>query len=539
MADTRRTIGCVGCGSKTFGFRRGAFIALAIVTVTVSACGGSGSSATPSGVADSSNQPLSAFTHSEADVSAADVVSSTPGASPFIERLAVHVNNLSAVTSTEFIIQPKPGAQSAAIDVSYSEAALRARNYLELTTGTINVPVFGLYAGYTNQVTLQLRFQDGSVRTLTTGITTAAYSDPTGIYQQPTFIKARAAGSSLGFSFICIKSSVGSPVIIDTDGEIRWVVPDSPVATSSALQDDEFVIGDPSRPFIYRLRLDGTITSNPLPATTITNFHHNIDSTELGLLADVTTLIDGVENVETTVSQISPTGSVIKQWDMAAILSAYMQSQGDNASEFVRPGVDWFHNNSATYDPSDGNVIISSRENFVVKVDNQTGQIIWILGDPTKYWYTFPSLRAKALTLASGGLYPIGQHALSMTSDGHLMLFNDGLGSMNEPTGEPTGESRTYSAVSAYSIDTATMTARNVWNFNYGQSIYAPVCSSAYRAPAGSALIDYATADNLTQVRLVGLDSNHNVAFDFEYPTDGCDTAWNSVPIALESLAID
>jgi len=184
-------------------------------------------------------------------------------------------------------------------------------------------------------------------------------------------------------------------------------------------------------------------------------------------------------------------------------------------------------------------VIISSRENFVVKVDNQTGQIIWILGDPTKYWYTFPSLRAKALTLASGGLYPIGQHALSMTSDGHLMLFNDGLGSMNEPTGEPTGESRTYSAVSAYSIDTATMTARNVWNFNYGQSIYAPVCSSAYRAPAGSALIDYATADNLTQVRLVGLDSNHNVAFDFEYPTDGCDTAWNSVPIALESLAID
>ena len=78
---------------------------------------------------------------------------------------------------------------------------------------------------------------------------------------------------------------------------------------------------------------------------------------------------------------------------------------------FVRPGVDWFHNNSAIYDPSDDSIIVSSRENFVIKLDHKTGQIIWIFGDPTKYWYTFPSLRAKALTLAPGGLYPIGQHA--------------------------------------------------------------------------------------------------------------------------------
>ena len=91
-----------------------------------------------------------------------------------------------------------------------------------------------------------------------------------------------------------------------------------------------------------------------------------------------------------------------------------------------------------------------------------TGMIIWILGDPTKYWNTFPSLRAKALTLAPGGLYPIGQHVLSITSDGLLMLFNDGLGSLNQPASEPAGQTRTYSAVSAYSIDQASMTATEV-----------------------------------------------------------------------------
>lgn len=110
---------------------------------------------------------------------------------------------------------------------------------------------------------------------------------------------------------------------------------------------------------------------------------------------------------------------MLNQWQLGAILGAYMESQGDDPSAFVRPGTDWFHNNAATYDPVDDSVIISSRENFVIKLDYSTGRIIWILGDPTKYWYTFPSLRAKALTLAPGGLYPIGQHAVSISSDGH------------------------------------------------------------------------------------------------------------------------
>src|SRR6185437_9471970 len=129
--------------------------------------------------------------------------------------------------------------------------------------------------------------------------------------------------------------------------------------------------------------------------------------------------------------------------------------------------------------------------------------------------YTFPSLRAKALTLAAGGLYPIGQHALSITSDGLLMLFNDGEGSVNQPAGASPGESRTYSAVSAYSIDPATMTAREVWQYDDGQAINSPVCSSAYQTDDGSVLVDYAVADDFTQAILVGLDASRNVAFEF------------------------
>jgi hypothetical protein len=183
-------------------------------------------------------------------------------------------------------------------------------------------------------------------------------------------------------------------------------------------------------------------------------------------------------------------------------------------------------------------VIVSSRENFVIKLDYKTGAISWILGDPAKYWYTFPSLRAKALTLAPGGLYPIGQHALSITSDGLLMLFNDGLGSLDQPAGAPAGETRTYSAVSAYSIDEASRTAQNAWNYDAGQAIYSQVCSSAYEAADKSILVDYAVADKATRAFLVGLDSNHNVVFEFEYPTLGCNTSWNARPITLDNLII-
>ena len=442
--------------------------------------------------------------------------------------------------SVEFIIQPKAGSASQAVDVTYSADALTERNYLSVGSNTLTMPIYCLYAGYTNRVTLNFSFLDGSKQSLMTSITTADFTDPTGLYMRPTILKQRTAGSSLGFNFFYIKSLLTSPVIVDTDGELRWASPGVQNSMSSALQGDEFVIGDQVSARVYRLRLDGSITTVPLQPSNITVFYHNIDFGKAGLVGDVnTTGTAGELNLESTATEFTNQGIILNQWDMAQIISNYMTSHGDVAGNFVRPGTDWFHMNATTYDPSDDTLIVSSRENFLIKLDYKTGNIIWVFGDPTKYWYTFPSLRAKALTLTSGGLYPIGQHAVSITADGHLMVFNDGLGSISQPSGQPAGESRTFSAVSAYSINASTMTATNVWNFEYGQSIYSEICSSAYFGQQGSLLVDYAVADNETHARLVGLDSSHQVAFEFQYPTTSCNTSWNAVPINLENFAIN
>jgi hypothetical protein len=469
------------------------------------------------------------------------VTGSQAGVTPFIRLVTLTSSRFPDLASVEFTIAPKPGATSEPVDISYSAANLQARRYL--VGNGLTVPVIGLYAGYTNQVVLKFHYGNGSTEMLPFTVTTAPYVDaastPYVAYSQPTILKKRDAGSTLGFSFFYMKSSVEAPVIMDTDGEIRWAVPGISVASSSTFQNGEFVIGDPIVPTVHRLALDGTLTDSALQSSIDTMFHHNIDTGKVGLLAEVNSFTDGITNLESTITEIDDSGAVLNQWDMAALLSAYMQSQGDDPSLFVRPGVDWFHSNSTTYDPRDDTLIVSSRENFVIKFDYHTGSVIWILGDPTKYWYTFPSLRAKALTLAPGGLYPIGQHALSITSDGLLLLFNDGLSSSNQPVGAPAGENRTYSAVSAYAIDATSRTAQEVWDFDYSQTILSTICSSAYESPDQSVLVDYATADNLTQARLVGLDPNHNVVFDFEYPTVVCDTSWNAEPIALEKLTIN
>jgi hypothetical protein len=465
-------------------------------------------------------------------------VTTEPGGSSFVSLVHVIGINPSLVTGAQYTIAPKPGSMSGPVHVEYTQSALAARGYV--SGDSVTMPVFGLYAGYENHVSIQLTLRAGAPLSYEVLIQTAPYLDPTGIYNQPTVLVPRAPGSTLGFDFFYMKSALGSPVILDTDGELRWAVPGVANSVSSTLRGDEFIVGDQSSPTVYRLRLDGAVTPGPLPSSPYTNFNHDIVRGKQGLIAEVDAASGGVKSIESNVIELRDRGSVSipHSWDLAAILTAYMSSQGDDAAAFVRPGVDWFHSNSAIYDRSDDSLIVSSRENFVVKLDYETGAIIWILGDPTKYWYTFPSLRSKALSLAAGGLYPVGQHALSLTPDGLLLLFNDGTASYNQPAGASAGESRSFSAVSAYSIDVASRSATEVWDYDAGQAIYSAICSSAYEAGDQSLLIDYAYAEDGTQTLLVGLDPHHDTVFKFAYRSAGCNTGWNARPLALDDLKI-
>lgn len=466
--------------------------------------------------------------------------SSLPGVTPFVSIAKFKGNSTSDVAAVRYTINGKPGSASKPVSVWHSADALKRNGYGLSVNGGLTVPVFGLYAGYLNNISIQIQFIDQSSQDIEIVISAARYADPNGIYDQPNIVTKRIPGSNLGFDFFYIKSKDASPIVLDSDGEIRWVGIGREDSGSSIFIDNSFVIGDQYSKKIRKLNLDGSENEGQLLANAVTtNFHHTLDGGKHGLLGQFDQVVNGVKFWESVVTEFTTAGVVLRTWDFSEIIGNYMRSQGDDASAFVRPGFDWFHTNSATYDPRDDTLIVSSRENFIIKVDYSTGNIVWILGDPSKYWYSFPSLRAKALQLASGGMFPIGQHATSITSDGLLMIFNNGAESFNQPVGAPRGERRSYSAVSAYSINAPAMTAQEVWSFDHGKSIMSDICSSVYEANGKSLLVNFAVGSGRTKTTLLGLDASNNVLFAFEYKTTSCNTSWNAEPIRFDDLSFN
>lgn len=468
-----------------------------------------------------------------------NVTGSDTGSTPFIAFVRLGGDGIDGVSGYRYSIEPRAGAVAAPVTVSYSRAALESRGYLATGRTTASLPVFGLYAGASNQVRLSLQFSDGSVRDIDLELTAPAYADPDGVYSQPTVLRKATSPAGVGFSYMYLKSAQSGPVIVDIDGAVRWVGPAGLNAYSSAFEADGFVVGAQNAASFIRLRLDGQqAAAVTLDAPTFTAFHHNISPGKNGWLGEFDAIESGVRNIESIMAEFDAAGRIVGSWDFAQIVADYMRSQGDDPSAFVRPGIDWFHMNAAVYDPRDDSFVVSARESFVVKI-TRSGQLLWVLGDPTKYWYSFPSLRAKALQVNAGGFYPIGQHAVSITRDGLLMLFDNGLPSSNQPAGAPVGEARNYSAVSAFAIDAANRSARAVWRFDYGRSILSDICSSAYESRSGGTLINYAVADGRSALRLVGLDAAREVSFDLRFRnTASCRSSWNAEPIDLDRLEV-
>lgn len=467
------------------------------------------------------------------------VASQTPGPTPFIAHVGMRIERADRVRSVSYTVAPKPGSVSRPVSVTYGGGYLARRRLLDVPNRHLDLPVFGLYANYPNQVALRIVFTDGSTRTQNAVIDTPAWVEAVRRFTAPDVKLPRQPGSMVGYDFILLKNDVTTPVVIDTDGNVRWAGTGVTKSISSTFSGGRFFVGSGNAPTLFRIELDGTMDSVDLLAPDVVQFHHDLVPGKRGLLAELDTLPGGVPHPGSVVAEIDTDGHVLKQWDMAAIFRAAMLAGGDDPSGFVRDQVDWFHMNSAIYDPAADALLVSSRENFVVKLDYGSGRIRWLLGDPAKYWYVrYPSLRALALQVTSGKP-PVGQHALSIAPDGNLLMLNNGSASLHEPPGTPAGSEPGFSSVSKYAIDEAAGTAAEVWTYEHGREFWADICSSVYQTGQGGYVIDYASVDARTHARLIGLDTDGNVAFDYQYPTGPCETMFVATPIGFDALVLD
>jgi len=471
----------------------------------------------------------------QADETTISITGQNDGPTPFISQLSLLASQTSVLKSVQFTITPKEGSVTRPLSGTYSHDYLTERGYLNSATGEIFLPVYGLYADFTNTVTLSYHFNDGSSKEDTTTVTTAIFDDPCG-YNNPTVLQARTDSTSLSYDYMLVRNSCGefSPAILDTDGALRWVGPGGFNQVPAALFDNAIYINQ--GPTLSRIELDGTITFlHDYTDIGVTGLHHNIDPGKVGLILDVNT-VDFIESVNL---EVDAAGNVLKTWNLADIISAAMIAGGDDPSEFVVPLApepnDWFHNNGVTYNRADDSLIISSRESFLICLDYETLAIKWILGDPAKKWHQFPSLAQYALDLAPGSLPPIGQHAPSITFDQNIMVFDNGFGSLFQ---QPPGETRPYASPRKYQLDLDANLATEIWNYEMDQSILSPICSSIYEDAPFNYLIDYAFVGGFAAespaAQLLGLDAVGEKVFYYQYPTVFCNTAYNSIPLHLE-----
>lgn len=464
-------------------------------------------------------------------------VAANAGATPFVAQLSYALRNFEHVERIDYRITPRPGAFSQAAAVSMQHDWLARRAAWNGATATIAFPAFGLYANHRNELSVTTVFRDGSKHVAQVALSTPAYSGPAAVYATPDIRRARGAASP-GFDYMLIRNGVSSPVIIDTDGQLRWVGVGLADSFSSLFGADAFYIGDQLNPLLHRMDVDGSLRSSVVSDSRYTNFHHELAPGKTGFLGQFDVRENGIVRLESTLAEVDNAGRVLKQWDLSQIFRAAMRAGGDDPDNFVRDGVDWFHSNSAIYDRQDNALLVSSRENFVVKLDYETGAIRWILGDPAKHWYVnYPSLRALALRV-TGGKVPVGQHSLSLLANRELLLFNNGQGSFNQPAGAPAGMSRTFSTPSRYAIDEGARTAREVWSWEADRQLFSDICSSTYEAAPDRYLVAYSALMERTQARLVALDSLGAVAFNFAYPSTVCETVFLAQPFGLNGLTL-
>ena len=133
---------------------------------------------------------LIAFTNpvgaTQADDTTITITGHTAGATPFISNLTLEVSDTSVLKSIQFSIDPKPGSVTRPLSATYGNDHLLRRGFEQPPPATtVTVPIYGLYAGYTNIVRLTYRFKDGSSKETVTSIATATYDDSCG-YGDPT-----------------------------------------------------------------------------------------------------------------------------------------------------------------------------------------------------------------------------------------------------------------------------------------------------------------------------------------------------------------
>ncbi len=196
---------------------------------------------------------------------------------------------------------------------------------------------------------------------------------------------------------------------------------------------------------------------------------------------------------DTPVIEFTSDGTVINRWNFLDILKP--TRIGFDGTQIRDDGRNWAHTNAVIYDEADDAIIASLRhQDAVVKVSRATGELLWILGTHANWEGFEPYLLSP---IGSEFAWQYHQHAPMLTSDGTIILFDNGNNRASPFTGEvPVSADANYSRAVEFEINEETMTVRQVWEWGLpqsGEQLYAPFLGDANQLPVtNNVLITFA-----------------------------------------------
>lgn len=383
------------------------------------------------------------------------------------------------------------------------------------------LPILGLYPGTENRVIIRMTTAQGKVDEDTFTVTTEPLPD-----YFPEVGVTTAEGAKVEEGWTLSQYSVNAsglpvegdeavqgrlrsfPFMFDTDGNIRYYLDleaiGGVVYEVGRLQNGNWTFGHDRNVYEYDM-LGQEINRWAVPGYIA--HHETTEKPNGNLLVAVhkagTKNKDGSATDGDHVIELErTTGKIVGEWDMRKILDVYRR-------DLVASNVDWFHINAIWYDAEDDTLLVSGRNQGVIKV-TQDNQLVWVLA-PHQGWgkaginadsYETTDYLLSAVN-AQGTTYPErvqqgtesapdfdwvwGQHAPMILPNGNLFVFDNGFMRHFSPNGR-----ESYSRGVEYAIDETAMTVQQVWEYGQtrGDEYFSPIISDVdYLPTTGNRLI--------------------------------------------------
>ncbi len=418
--------------------------------------------------------------------------------------------------------------------VTVMDAAAEETRYVSPAADTLHeLPVLGLYPDSLNRLEIEVTDEAGN-RTIEV---VEVQTEPLPSFlPQIQIVENQSAGKAPGFTFCDFAAGndglyLSYPFAFDEQGAIRWALDlgftGRLTIPLQRLKNGNFIVGRVRT--IYEFDLLGKeVNQWILPGF---RQHHDLIEKEDGNLI-VAVDKDGLETLEDHIIELGRTsGAVIREWDLRQLLDT-------DRFDLVHNSNDWLHTNAVWYQEEEDALVVSGRNQGVVKVSGDN-ELIWILA-PHKGWgkagidgtgpetapflldavneqgVPYPEEVQQGLAAAPDFDWPWGQHAPMYLPNGNLLLFDNGFMRQFGQAGSG------YSRAVEYEIDEALGTVRQVWQYGKerGEEMFSNIISDVdYLEAEGNILITAGIINpaGAPHARIIELHyPNKNVLFEAE-----------------------